>query len=213
MDLTQVFSHLFRIDGLDIWEGLVHVGCNQEVYAEALRVFCSDLENKYSTLDGFLQKEKWKDYSATVHAIKGGLAGIGAWKLSQKVKELEDAAQMKDYKFCRENSGNVITSIGQFTSAIKSSALFAKEEIDREQVSLDYLRKMLNGLYVFCSSGNSVEADALVNELKTKTCSKETDAIVDMICAYVENLDYHLVLQTLAEQTIINIESIVNGSP
>ena len=207
MDLSRVFSQLIRIDGLDIWEGLVHVGCNQEVYAEALRVFCNDLENKYITLNGFLHDKNWKDYSAAVHAIRGGLAGIGAWQLSQSVKELEDAVQNEDFQFCRENSGGVITSLEQFTGVIKSSALFSKEKTEREQVTPDYLKKKLARLYQFCSSGNSAEADIIINELKNKTCSEETDALVDIICTHVENLDYHLVLQTLAEQTAIKINT------
>ena len=210
-----MFSHLIRIDGLDIWEGLVHVGCDQEVYAEALRVFCNDLEMKYNALNGFLKNENWKDYSAAVHAIRGGLAGIGAWQLSQRVKELEDAAQNEDYKFCRENSGDVIASLEQFTGNIKSSALFAKDITEKEPVSPDYLGRKLARLYLFCSSGNSAEADILINEIKTKTCSKEADALIDTICGHVENLDYHLVLQALAEQTAvpINIKDIANGSP
>ena len=199
MDLALVFSQLIRIDGLDIWEGLAHVGCNQEVYAEALRNFCKDLESKCSILKEFLQNENWKDYSATVHAIKGGLAGIGTWELSQKARELEDAARDEDYEFCLKKSDEVLKELEQFIGSLKSTALFAKETIDREQVSSDYLEKKLSELYLFCSSGNSVEADMLARELRTKTCGGETDNIVDAICTHVENLDYHLVIQMLAK--------------
>jgi hypothetical protein len=48
--------------------------------------------------------------------------------------------------------------------------------------------------------GSSAEADALVRELKTKTCDGKTDKVVSAICTHVENLDYHFVLQILAEQ-------------
>ena len=205
MDLALVFSQLIRIDGLNIWDGLTHVGCSQEVYADALRLFCRDLEKKSAALGRFLENEDWKDYSAAVHAIKGGLAGIGAWRLTRKTKELEDAALKKDYKFCREKSKKTLKEIAQFTDSLRSSALFAEEKIEKEQVSLEYLEKKLNELYTFCSLGSSIEADALARELKTKSYSEETDAIVDAICSHVENLDYHLVIQMLKEQTYIKI--------
>ncbi|MCL1927325.1 MAG: Hpt domain-containing protein [Treponema sp.] len=203
MDLALVFSQLIRIDGLDIWEGLTHVGCNQEVYAEALRNFCRDLESKCAILKEFLQKENWKDYSAAAHAIKGGLAGIGAWELSQKTRELEDAARDEDYEFCINKSDEVLKRLEQFTGVLKSTALFTGETTEKEQVSIDYLEKKLGELYFFCSSGSSVEADMLARELRTKTCGGETGNIVDAICTYVENLDYHLVIQILAKQPYI----------
>lgn len=203
MDLPRVFSQLIRINSLDIWEGLAHVGCSQAVYAEALRNFCRDLEIKCTDLKEFLQNEDWKDYTAAVHAIKGGLAGIGAWELSQKTKELEDAARKDDYGFCREKSDEVLKSMEQFTGTLRSTALFEEEAVDRELVSVDYLEKRLNELYQFCSFGNSAEADTLARELRTKTFGEETDNIVDTICTHVENLDYHLVLQFLAKQSYI----------
>ena len=203
MDLARVFSQLIRIDGLDIWEGLARVGCNQEVYAEALLHFCMDLESKCTALEEFLRNENGKDFIAAVHAIKGGLAGIGAWDLSQKTKELEDVAREENYGFCRRRSREVLKEIEQFTGALKSTALFDKEITEKKQVSADYLEKKLRELYVFCSSGSSAEADSLAKELRTKTCGGETDDMVDTICTYVENLDYNLVLQLLAGQPYI----------
>ena len=203
MDLAQVFSQLIRIDGLDIWDGLSHVGCSQDVYADALRLFCRDLEKKCSDFGVSLQNENWKGFTATVHAIKGGLAGIGAWQLSAKAKELEDAVRAADYGFCKINSPNVLKDLELFTGRLKASALFAEEKIEKEQVSVDYLEKKLGELYQYCSHGSSEEADNLARELRAKTSGGETDGIVDTICTHVENLDYHLVIQVLAGQPYI----------
>jgi HPt (histidine-containing phosphotransfer) domain-containing protein len=150
MDLVMIFSQLNRIEGLDYWEGLAHVGCSQKVYAETLRIFCTDLEKKCASLKEFHENENWKSYIAGVHAIKGGLAGIGAWLLEQKVKKLEDAARSEDYEFCRENTGNVLRELEHFAGVLKSSALFDEEEIEQEQVTSDYMEKKLGELYQFC---------------------------------------------------------------
>ena len=203
MDLALVFSQLIRIKDLDIWEGLTHVGCKQEVYADALRLFYRDLEKKCTSVKEFLKNENWKDYAAAVHAIKGGLAGIGAWRLAQDAKELEDAAGKEDYGFCRETSGKLLEDMEKFSEALKSSALFETGTIEKEQVSLDFLEKKLSELYLYCSFGSSTEAEALAKELKTKSFGEEIDTIIDTICTHVENLDYHLALKILAEQPYI----------
>jgi len=203
MDLNLVFSQLIRMNDLNIWEGLVHVGCNREVYADALKIFCGDLGKKSEELGKFLENENWKDYIGAVHAIKGGLAGIGAWLLAEKFRELEDASRKEDYVFCRRKSGKVLKEIEQFTAALRSCALFTENTMPREQVSLDYLEKKLSELYLLCSIGSSAEADALAKELRTKTSGGEIDTIVDTICTHVENLDYHLVLETLGGQSYI----------
>ena len=203
MDMDFVFSQLIRIKDLDIWEGLAHIGCSQEEYIGVLRIFCTDLEKKRVELDEFVKKENWKGYFGTVHAIKGGLAGIGAWRLSEKVEELENAARNKDYQFCMDETGNVLKEMEQFFAALKSSALFTEEKEEREQVSVSYMEKKLNELYLYCSLGSSAEAEDLAKELKSKTCGSETDTLVNEICAHVKNFDYDMVLQILDEQPYI----------
>ncbi|MCL1815927.1 MAG: Hpt domain-containing protein [Treponema sp.] len=203
MNLALLYSQLIRVEGLDIWEGLAHVGCSREVYADALRLFCGDLEKRNAVFKEFQDQESWEEYAACAHAVKGGLAGIGAWELAEKARELENAARKGDYEFCRESSAGALEEIKKLIASLKSSVLFSKEAVKREKVSRDYLEKKLSKLYLACSSGDSAEADALIRELKTKTCGEENDAIVDMICTNVENLDYHLALQILAEQPYI----------
>jgi len=196
----MIFSQLVRINDLNIWEGLTRVGCSQDVYADALRIFCRDLEKKCADLNEFVNDENWKEYASAVHAIKGGLAGIGAWRLAQQARDLDNAVQKKEYEFCRNKTEEVQKNLQQFADALRSGALFAEEKIEREKASSDFLEKKLNELYLYCSFGNSIEADALVKELRTKTYGGKTDIIVESICNHVENLDYHLVMQILAEQ-------------
>jgi HPt (histidine-containing phosphotransfer) domain-containing protein len=198
MDLALVYAQLIRIEGLDIWDGLSHMGCNRAVYAEALKTFCGDLEKKNAGLVEFLEQENWKKYAATIHAIKGGLEGIGARELAQCVRELEAAVNEADYGFCKKNSRPLLQKTGLFIDELRAGALFDEDAIEREQVSPEYLKQKFSDLYRFCSSGSSTEAEALARELRTKTCDPATDAMLDSICTHVENLDYHLALRLLS---------------
>ena len=214
MDVDQLFSRLFRLKNLDIWEGLNYVGCNKEVYADILRLFLGDLEKKSAALEGFLKQEDWKKYYTEIHALKGGLAGIGAWELSEKAGRLEDAARKENYRFCLETSGEILEEMGEFAVTLKA-ALFSSEDTKQEksgsgeqyprkQVSLDFLAERLNELYIFCSSGDSIKADALVNKLKNTTHSKDVDIFMNEIYTYVKNLDYDPVIKLLADKPYIH---------
>ena len=209
MDLALLFSQLIRLENIDLWKGLIHVGCNREVYADVLRVFCRELEKKIPVLAGFLEQENWKEYTAAMHAVKGTLGGIGAWKLAKRAEILEDASRKENYGFCREASGKALEEMEELAASLRSTALFAEEaekeksQVSRKHVSRDFLEEKLNDLYWLCSTGSSAEADALAGELKTVTYTTETDTLIAEVCTHVENLDYHLVLQLLGEQPFI----------
>jgi HPt (histidine-containing phosphotransfer) domain-containing protein len=197
MDLGQLFNQLILIEGLDIWNGLSHVACNRAAYAETLTVFCRELGKKTAEAALFLEQENWKDYVTTVHALKGGLAGIGAWKITEEIWELEEAAGKGDYNVCHKHTGGVIKKILEFDSALKSTVLFNREKPPKENVPLEFITKKLNALRRACFSGNSTDAEALVRELETKTFDAQTDAMIETVCESVESLDYDLVIKSL----------------
>jgi len=195
MDLGQLFNQLIRIEGLDIWNGLSHVGCNRAAYAETLIVFCRELSRKTADAALFLKQENWKDYAGTVHALKGGLAGVGAWKIAQEAWELEDAAWKGDFKTCHERSDGVFKKILDFDNSLHSTVLFTREAPPKENVTLAYLSEKLKALQCACSSGKSKEAEIIAKELGTKTFDAQADAMTESICEFTESLDYDLVIK------------------
>ncbi|MDR0599087.1 MAG: Hpt domain-containing protein [Treponema sp.] len=200
MDLAKLYNQLIRIDGLDVWEGLSHVGLNRRVYADALRLFCGELEQKTRAVSAALETENWKEYAQALHAVKGALAGVGAWELAQRTQEIEAAFRKGDYARSRAEMGVCVEALRKFSSALRSTLLFTREvEKPREEASIPYLKEKLEQLKTACSTGNSVDADALGKELAAKTfLDEETDKFVERIRAYIENFDYDLVLEAIA---------------
>ncbi|GHV85552.1 hypothetical protein AGMMS50230_11600 [Spirochaetia bacterium] len=209
MDLLRLFPQLGNIEGLDFWEGLSHVGCSREVYAGTLRLFCGELEKKAAAIAGFLGEENWKDYTTFVHAVKGGLAGIGAWELAQKALELEDASREGNYAFCQRHSAAILEEMEVLTTALRSTVLFRKEAGPKKEVSAVFMEQKLAELYDACSLGNSAKAEALAKELEASTYNNEIDTLVESITVMVENLDYDLALEVLENRrkTVCNIVS------
>jgi len=197
MDLELLFSQLIRIDGLDIWNGLSHVGCNRTVYADTLKLFCIEVERKTAAALDMMEQKNWKEYATTVHGIKGGFSGIGAWKIEEQAKQLENAAWKKEYAFCQEHTAEVCKTMVNFVAALRATVLFHRVAQQKETAPLSYLAEKFNALHWACFSGNCTEAEVIAGELETKTFDPETDALVETICGHVENLDYDLALKDL----------------
>jgi HPt (histidine-containing phosphotransfer) domain-containing protein len=197
MDLNRLFNQLIHIDQLDIWEGLSHTGCNRAVYADTLRLFCSDAEKRILAAYGFLENETWKEYTTAVHALKGGFASLGAWKIARQTLELENAAWEKKYQMCRKQSKPVFTLMKEFVAVLKATDLFNRDEQPKEKESLAFLAEKLRGLHKACSTGNCAIADSIAKELRSKTFDEKTDALAETLYGYVENVDYDLAIRDI----------------
>ena len=200
-----MFSRLIRIDGLNIWKGLSHVGCKKTAYVEALRVFCGELEKKTQNIIELLYKENWKEYAAEVHAVKGGLAGIGAWETALIASELENACNRASYAFCFEYSPKAVEDMKALALLLKKVVFPPENEQILEEVSFEFLKAKFNELYKACISGDAEAVNKITSELKTKSFGvnekdQSLNELIKKACMYAENLDYHLVVSELRNQ-------------
>lgn len=211
MNLSLLYSQLIGIDGLDMWEGLSHVGYNREEYADTLKLFCGEFEKKLVLAASSVETDNWKDYTFALHSAKGLLAGIGAWELAGKALELESASRNGDYELCRRNTGAILKEMEVFAGALRATALFDEpKEEPRTKASPDILKEKLQALAGACASGNTTGAETLVQELREKTFGAEIDEFVATLCTYVDTLDYDRVLEALQDQPFAHLHK---GNP
>ncbi len=94
-DLAACFPSLY------IPLALSYSGNNEALLLKLIREYVE--WDKTSDVDRFFEESNWKDYEITVHAIKSGSLNIGAKKLSDKAKALEQAAKDKDIPYIFRN--------------------------------------------------------------------------------------------------------------
>ncbi|MDR2211346.1 MAG: Hpt domain-containing protein [Spirochaetaceae bacterium] len=202
MDLGLLFRKLICIDGLDIWEGLSRVRCNRQAYADNLRLFCEDAAAQTAALGAALEGEVWQACAQAAHALKGILAGIGAWELSRMALALEESLRRGDREACHSGTGPALEEITGFIAAVRGALSAAGEKTKiRQRASVDFLEEKLGMLQRACSAGASREADSLAGELRARTFDDPaTDAFVEKLSVYVENLDYDLALKSIEDR-------------
>jgi CheY-like chemotaxis protein/HPt (histidine-containing phosphotransfer) domain-containing protein len=88
-----LFEELRAIPGLDLGEGLAHIGGSRADYYRVLRQFCAGLDEGLAFIKADLEKSDWKDYTIRLHAYKGVFAILGQKQLSEWAKKLEFAGK------------------------------------------------------------------------------------------------------------------------
>lgn len=84
---------------LDVLLGLEYSMGDKAFYLEMLQMY--EEQNKQPDLERFLEEEDWENYRIAVHALKSTSLNIGLVRLSEEARQLEYAAQRKDYEYIR----------------------------------------------------------------------------------------------------------------
>ncbi|GHV89079.1 hypothetical protein AGMMS50267_14390 [Spirochaetia bacterium] len=121
--MNILFSELSQVEGLDIWDGISHVGNNPEVFYDILRQFCGEFDGLLGHLEEALAQKDWKDYTIRIHAFKGAFANIGAEDLRAWAYELEMAAKNGEYDKCTADTPKIIERMKQFRDSLLKTSL------------------------------------------------------------------------------------------
>ena len=98
------------IEGINMQEGLRIVGNNMDNYRLILQTFVSENRDKLINLMK-VNNENIRVYIATVHALKGSTATIGADGLSSLAKELEAAAKSGDMEYVSQHTEEFVSKV------------------------------------------------------------------------------------------------------
>jgi HPt (histidine-containing phosphotransfer) domain-containing protein len=125
--MDTLFSELSHVDGLDIWDGISHMGNNLELFYDVLRQFCKDFDGQLANLEETLAQTDWKNYTIRNHAFKGVFANIGAEHLRAWAFELELAAKNREYDICTEQTPKIINGMIRFRDNLLKTSLIKPE--------------------------------------------------------------------------------------
>ena len=97
---TVSFSNLRRI-GINVQLGLDYCCGEEEFYLEMLRMFCEQAVDKRAEIVFLYESANWTDYTVKVHALKSTSLTIGAERLAEQAKMLEQAGKKGNIEYVR----------------------------------------------------------------------------------------------------------------
>ena len=109
--------------GLNTDDGLKYCANDIPFYKEMISDFVSLHQSKIKTLCECFEKEDWNDYRIYVHALKSNLHSIGALKLSEEARILENAADSGEIIKIREKHPAFVEEYNKLAKDIDEKVL------------------------------------------------------------------------------------------
>jgi HPt (histidine-containing phosphotransfer) domain-containing protein len=175
-----------RIAGVDAAAGMARVGGTPERYLELLQVFLRDARFRYSLLEANPDEANLPDLTTFVHALKTGLANIGAKALSQSAAALEKAGHGGDLDAIRERLPSFREKMAALMEGIKEAAAEAtRPAAGRESALAAQLCKDLTALKAALKARDTDKMDSALVRLQNLPLTSQTLAAVADITQYV----------------------------
>jgi PAS domain S-box-containing protein len=120
-----------QIEGLSVQTGLQRIP-EWETYETSLRLLITEIENCDRKLNDFMASGDMKNFSITVHGMKGALNFVGAMELSRKAYDLEIASDKEDAAFCASNLPPFLEGLVRLGKSL--SEAFEKKNQNRDPI-------------------------------------------------------------------------------
>ncbi|MBQ7625284.1 MAG: Hpt domain-containing protein [Clostridia bacterium] len=124
----------FRKFGLNVEEGVSFCAEDPDFYEEMLSDFADAAPREAEALNTALSENDLAAYAITVHALKSSSKMIGARDLSEKARELEQAAKSKDADAVKAAHGAFIAELETLAENIRGELRLQKEDLYGETV-------------------------------------------------------------------------------
>ena len=140
----------FIIDGVNVEIGLNRSGGRIKSYKKILSSFHSDVTNKVKEIETCYSCKDILLYTTYVHGLKTALANIGAVKLSETSKTLEDAGNVKDWDYISNHNDAFINQLKSLLESVDNflnsfSINSDKADFDQKEILLS-LNKLKQGI-------------------------------------------------------------------
>jgi signal transduction histidine kinase/CheY-like chemotaxis protein len=196
-DTRTVIPDGFRMEGVDIQAGRNRY--NEKAFLEVLRSY-------YLHTPALLEKMKYKDlseeeikeYTITVHGIKGASFGICADAVGKQAEALETAAKNHDTKFIEMNNTHFIEEvekiIGRLNELFTLVASQAEAKPVRDKPDPELLEKLTEAARRF----NVKVMDEILEKLEANEYEQGGE-LVKWLREQVDNLEYEAIYKKLEE--------------
>jgi HPt (histidine-containing phosphotransfer) domain-containing protein len=184
----------FHVSGVDFNKGLERFDGDADTYMNVMRSFAQNvpiiLEKVVTVPEGNL-----KEYTTTVHGIKGSCYGICAEETGALAEALESAAKEEDYDYLNANNHAFVESTRKLLSDI--AELFAHvspEKQAKQQPDPELLKQLLEA----CNRHDMNEIDSIAAELDAYTYETDGD-LVTWLREMADEMNYSDMAERLAQ--------------
>ncbi|MCL2357202.1 MAG: ATP-binding protein [Defluviitaleaceae bacterium] len=182
IELSGRNANFYRIEGVNVAQGIKLSGGSIELYKSVLEIFYQDGDTKISQIKKSLEDNDLLLYTTYVHAVKSACANIGAIAVSKAAAELEAAGNKSDRQYINANNPALLEEFKKLLSEI-ARAVNIKTSAGDENFDVNELNNALLKLKTAMQSFNPIAIDDAAAELGKFASRADIRAIID--CVFV----------------------------
>ncbi len=196
-DRSWMLTKLAGTDLLNIAAGLDAVEGQRDVYEHSLWLLHGKLPRMIRLLGELLDQGDTRTFSIHVHGMKGSLAAIGAFALSDAAGDLEAAASSANLQYCKDVLPSFIRQMrdldSELATILAENSPAGGKPAGNDDALADKARKLRAALaeYDYDAIGEAMR------DLLSLSYGSETDALLAKVRAHVDVFEYDAALQLL----------------
>ncbi|MBO5425496.1 MAG: response regulator [Lachnospiraceae bacterium] len=160
------------MNGIDVRDAIKKRNCTIEDYLELLNLFYLEGKNKKPYMRQLFFDGDYKNYGIEAHALKSAAANIGAYKLSEKAKELEFAVKedkiedvFQNYNTLDIDYGNILDEIESVLRKKEYGKFQNRDDQQLVEADMNFIVGNISQILSKLESFKPKEALAGINEL------------------------------------------------
>jgi len=201
MEARTIFPDGFLAVGVDITTGKTRY--TEKAYLEVLRSYylhTPALLDKIKNINFIdLSEEAIKEYTITVHGIKGASYGICADTAGKQAEALENAARSRDMKFIEANNTGFIEEVEKIFKELNELFSLITQQAGAKPVCPKPDPALLERLTEAARRYNVKVMDEILEKLETYEYEQGGE-LVKWLREQVDNLEYEAIYKKLEEQ-------------
>ena len=190
---------LNRSRQLDIDTGLSMCG-STEIYIDTLTNFSKQSMDAITAIQETLNNGDLEGFTIKVHALKSTARLIGALRLSEMAKDLEEAGDKKDMQFIGSHIGNALSLYGEIGTSLKP---LYKDKPGSDQsagdIEPDDVPELFAHLKDYVEDFNDQAVTSMLNALSRYTFPDEYRETFKQLVKACENVDWEKMAQLLED--------------
>ena len=185
-------SKELKIEGLDVNIGIAATGGTVGYYLETLSTFCEDGIERINKIKKCLATGNLPLYTTYLHALKSAAANMGANRLSEMAKNLEEAGKLEDLAYIEKHTGEFVYTLESLILRIREalSAHGLNSDDEKEPVDVKKLKAALLTLKKAFDNMDLVVMNRAVDDLIRLPKTEETAATVSGISNNILMAEY-----------------------
>ena len=190
-DSEQENEHIPEIKGLNIDEGLSHMGGNRKLFQKLLVKFKDDSENEISVLKDLLADQKIDEAVRYAHTLKGVSGNLGMNEINSISKEIEgslkELGRIDPVRL--EELSKLIANMKEGLDSINTRRM--EEDVSLKEIDSSQLQKTLNELGSALKSRKPKVIKSVIEELYSYKLPAEVSKSLETIEIYLKKYKFN----------------------